>query len=76
MKNDLTRSILSEQINNLSLSNTFKKMAEVNGFENLDEVLSFTLASLMDKPYFSMHVYYELYKLLEKEGCLSLLVIE
>jgi len=76
MKNNLKSSILTEQINNLSLSNNFKEMAEVNGFENLDEVLAFTLASLMNKPHFSMHVYYELHKFLEKEGYLSLLKIE
>lgn len=76
MENNLKGSVLTDQITNLSLSDNFKKMAEANGFETLDEVLSFSVASLMKKPGFSMHVYLELYKFIEKEGCSELLKME
>lgn len=73
MENNLGSSILTEQINSLPLSKGFKEMAEINGFESLDEVLSFNLASLMKKPHFTMHVYHELYNFLDKEGFIELL---
>lgn len=76
MEKNLKHIELTKPITTLSLSNEFKKMAEVNGFETLDEILSFSVASLMKRPGFSMHVYLELYKLLEKEGCSELLKTE
>ena len=76
MDKNLKISVLTEPINHLSLSSDFKRMAEVNGFETLDEVLSFTVASLFRRSGFSIHVYHELYKFLEKEGYSDLLKTE
>ncbi len=76
MENYLKRSVLTEQINNLPVSKNFKEMAEANGFETLDEVISFSIASLFKRQGFSMHIYHELYKFLEKEGCIELLKAE
>ncbi len=76
MENNLKAHVLMEQINNLSLSSSFKEMAEVNGFESLEEVLSFTLSSLLNKPRFTVHIYHELYIFLEKEGYIRMLKTE
>lgn len=76
MENHLKSSVLAEQINNLPVSENFKEMAEANGFETLNEMISFSIASLFKRHGFSMHVYHELYKFLEKEGCIELLKSE
>lgn len=76
MKEYLNKPILAEQINRLSLSASFKEMAEANGFETLSEILSFSAATLLKKPGFSMHVYLELYKILEEEKCVEMLRME
>ena len=76
MENHSKSSVLTEQINDLPVSENFKEMAEANGFETLDEVISFSIASLFKRHRFSMHSYHELYKFLEKEGCIELLKTE
>jgi len=76
MENNLKRPVLTEQIKNLPLSNECKEMAKVNGFETLEEIVSFTVASLMKRPKFSMHVYLELYKFLGEQGYGKVLKME
>lgn len=76
MEKHLKSSVLAEQINNLPVSENFKEMAKANGFETLEEMVSFSIASLFKRQGFSMHIYHELYKFLEKKGCIELLKTE
>jgi hypothetical protein len=66
--------ILSNKtIRELPLSEEFKKMAEINGFENLEEILSFSAATLLQRKVFSYHLYKELADYLKEINLLHLL---
>lgn len=55
-----TTKLLYSSIEALDLSGDFKKMALLNGFRNLDELLSFSLSSLRKKRGFTPAVQQEL----------------
>ncbi len=76
MTNELKDSMLAKPIHDLPVSDDFKIMAAENGFETMEEILSFSLSSLLKKEKFSMHILEEIYKLLEKERFVELLKIE
>jgi hypothetical protein len=48
-------------------------MAEINGFENLEEILSFSAATLLQRKVFSYHLYKELADYLKEINLLHLL---
>lgn len=63
---------LNKPIKDLPLSEEFKKMAEVNGFENIDEILSFPAASLLQRQGVNYHLYKELADYLKENNLLHL----
>jgi hypothetical protein len=63
---------LTKQIKELPLSEEFKYMAEVNGFETMEEMLSFSAVSLMQRQEFNYHVYKELADYLKENNLLHL----
>lgn len=63
---------LRRPIEELPLSKEFKYMAEINGFETMEEILSFSAASLLQKQEFSYHVYKELGDYLKENDFLYL----
>jgi hypothetical protein len=76
MSNEVKLPILTTPLDQLSISREFEAMAIENGFETLEEMLSFSLPSLMQKPKFTVHVSNEFYRLLYKEGCIELLKLD
>lgn len=66
------KSIIQQSIKELPLSEEFKKMAEVNGFENMEEILSFPAASLLQKEGVNYHLYKELADYLKENELLHL----
>lgn len=63
---------LNKPIKELPFSEEFKKMAEINGFENMEEILSFPAASLLQRQGVNYHLYKELADYLKENNLLHL----
>lgn len=63
---------LNTPIKKLLLSEEFKNMAEINGFETMKEILSFTGASFLGKQGVNYHLYKELADYLKENELLHL----
>lgn len=66
------KSIIQLSIKELPLSEEFKNMAEINGFENMEEILSFPAASLLQRQGVNYHLYKELADYLKENNLLHL----
>lgn len=66
------KSIIQQSIKELPLSEEFKKMAEINGFENMEEILSFPAASFLHRQGVNYHLYKELADYLKENELLHL----
>lgn len=64
--------LLLQPLSATSLSKELQYMAAVNGFQNLDAMLSFPLSSLLRLQGFTPDVQQELMSYLEQQGILSL----
>ena len=64
--------ILQQPLRELPLSEEFKKMAEINGFENMEEILSFPAESLLQRQGVNYHLYKELADYLKENKLLHL----
>jgi hypothetical protein len=63
----------SKPIKELPLSEEFKKMAEINGFENMEEILSFPAEFLLQREGVNYHLYKELADYLKENDLIHLL---
>lgn len=64
--------ILQQPLKELPLSEEFKNMAEINGFENMEEILSYPAASLLQRQGVNYHLYKELADYLKENKLLHL----
>lgn len=67
------RAVLKEPIQSLSVSPEFKRMARVNGFNTLQDILDKALDTLHELPYSGYRMLKELADVLEANGLSSLL---
>jgi hypothetical protein len=65
--------VLLSPIRDMPFSGEFRRMAEVNKFKTLNDLLSIPVSDLMKKEKFTMHVYSELIQFLESNELLHLL---
>ncbi|WP_018615706.1 hypothetical protein [Segetibacter koreensis] len=65
--------LLKKPINELPLTEEFKRTAEINGFENLEEILSFSAVSWLQREGVTYHLYKELADYLQENNLLHLL---
>lgn len=65
--------LTNKPIRELPLSEEFKKMAEINGFEKMEEVLSFPASFLLQRQGVNYHLYKELADYLKENDLLHLL---
>ena len=63
---------LKQPIKELPLSEEFKKMAEVNEFENMEDILSFPAGGLLQRQGVNYHLYKELADYLKENNLLHL----
>lgn len=63
---------LKKPLKELPLSEEFKNMAEINGFETIEEILSFPAASLLERQGVNYHLYKELADYLKENELLHL----
>ena len=63
-------SILQLPINELTLSEGFKKMAIHHDFRNLQDIINWPADVLLMHPDFTYHIYQELREFLQKNGLL------
>lgn len=73
MQAETNQALLQQPIHQLLISEDFKQMAAVNGFETMDAVLSFPLTSLMHCPGFTPRVLQALTQWLQEHGLMHLL---
>jgi hypothetical protein len=63
---------LNKPIKELPLSEEFKYMAEINGFENMKEIISINATSLFQREGVNYHIYKELADYLKVNNLLHL----
>lgn len=73
MQAETIQALLQQPVHQLPISEDFKHMAAVNGFETMDAVLSFPLTSLMHCPGFTPRVLQALTQWLQEHGLMHLL---
>ena len=73
MQAETIKALLQQPVHQLTISEDFKHMASMNGFETMDIVLSFPLSSLMHFPGFTPRVLQVLTLWLQEHGLVHLL---
>jgi hypothetical protein len=63
----------NQEIKELPLSEEFKKMAEINGLKNMEEILSLPASFFLATPEVNYHLYKELADYLKENNLLHLL---
>ncbi len=64
---------IQRPIKELQLSEEFKSMADINGFENIEEILSFPASFFLQRQGVNYHIYKELADYLKDNNLLHLL---
>lgn len=65
--------LLHQSIKELPLSEDFKNMADINGFKNMEEILSFPASLFLQREGVNYHLYKELADHLKNNNLLHLL---
>lgn len=65
--------LLQQSIKELPLSEDFKNMADINGFENMEDILSFPASLFLQREGVNYHLYKELADYLKNNNLLHLL---
>ncbi len=65
--------LIQQSIKELPLSEEFKNMAALNGFNNMEEIIAFPVTSFLQKQGVSYHMYKELADYLKENNILHLL---